>query len=324
MTSRDAPPGAARAEPHLALGEGGEFDAIRVMLREWGTRAIGIGDDAAVLDVPAGDRLVASTDASVEHVHFRREWLSAEEVGARAATAALSDLAAMAATPVGLLLALAVPEDWDGEIAELARGVGSSAERARCPIVGGNVTRAGELSLTISVLGSARAPLRRSGARSGDNVYVTGRLGGPGAALRALNSGHVPDAHHMARFASPQARLAESRWLADAGATSAIDISDGLGADAAHLARASDVTIELDAALIPRVDGVRMDDALASGEEYELIVTFAVGAAPDPREFEAHFGVPLARIGNVVRAGSEPVRVSGARVDPVRGHDHLS
>jgi thiamine-monophosphate kinase len=323
MRARDAARGAS-AEPHLALGPGGEFDAIRAMLREWGTRAAGIGDDAAVLDVPAGERLVVSTDASVEKVHFRREWLSAEEIAARAVTAALSDLAAMAATPLGLLLALAVPESWEGEIAELARGVGDSAEHARCPIVGGNVTRADELSLTTTVLGSARVPLRRSGARAGDGVYVTGRLGGPGAALRALNSGRVADAHHMARFASPRARLAESRWLADAGATSAIDISDGLGADAAHLARASGVTIELEAALIPCVDGVSVEDALASGEEYELIVTFRDDAAPDATAFEARFGTPLTRIGGVREPGSEPVRVSGGRVDPVRGHDHLS
>lgn len=312
------------AGPHLDLGAGGEFDAIRAMLREWGPRAIGIGDDAAVLDVPTGERLVVSTDASVEMVHFRREWLSAEEIGARAAVAALSDLAAMAATPLGLLLALALPESWDGEIAELARGVGDAAERVRCPIVGGNVTRANELSLTITVLGSARAPLRRSGARPGAGVFVTGRLGGPGAALRALSSGRVADAHHMARFAAPRARIAESRWLADAGATSAIDISDGLAVDAAHLARASGVTIELDAAMIPLVEGVSAGDALASGEEYELIITFPSGARPDTAELEARCGTPLTRIGSVREAGGEPVRVTGARVDPARGHDHLS
>ena len=116
------------------MGEGAEFDAIRRLLRLWDTRATGIGDDAAILDVPSGQRLVISTDASVQNVHFRREWLSAEEIGGRATAAALSDLAAMAATPLGLLLALAVPDDWRTELEALARGVGNIASAAGCPI----------------------------------------------------------------------------------------------------------------------------------------------------------------------------------------------
>jgi len=321
VTRRDAH---TAGESHLPLGAGAEFDAIRRMLREWGSRASGIGDDAAVLDVPSGEKLVVSTDASVEGVHFRREWFSAQEIGARAATAALSDLAAMAAEPIGLLLALGIPQGWDEAIAELARGVGASAEQASCPIVGGNVTRSGELSLTITVLGSAARTLRRRGAAAGDSVYVSGSLGGPGAALRALRDGRVAEPGHMQRFASPRARIQEARWLADAGATAAIDISDGLGADAAHLGRASGVTVELDAALIPCLDGVRPADALVSGEEYEILVTFAATAAPDVQQFAARFGVPLTRIGEVREQDSEPVRVLGARVDPARGHDHLS
>jgi thiamine-monophosphate kinase len=321
MTSHDQDD---RAEPHLVLGEGAEFDAIRTMLHEWGSRASGIGDDAAVLDLPAGERLVVSTDASVEGVHFRREWLSAEEIGARAATAALSDLAAMAAAPLGLLLALAVPESWDQQLGELARGVGAAAGDARCPIVGGNVTRAQELSLTITVLGSAARPLRRGGARAGDFLYVTGRLGGPGAALRALRSGRVPGPKHMARFATPRARIAESRWLADSGATSAIDISDGLFADAGHLARASGAFVELDATQLPCMEQVTASEALASGEEYELLVTCPPDRPANTAEFEALFGTPLTRIGTVRSTGSEPVRIIGARVDPARGHDHLS
>ena len=313
-----------KAEPHLTLGSGAEFDAIRAMLREWGPRASGIGDDAAVLDVPTGQRLVVSTDASFEGVHFRREWLSAQEIGARAATAALSDLAAMAAAPLGLLLALGVPEGWQQELPDVARGVGQAAGDAACPIVGGNVTRARELSLTITVLGAAEHPLRRDNARVGDVVFVTGRLGGPGAALDALQSGRVPDAGHMARFASPSARLREARWLADAGARAAIDISDGLGADLTHLARASGVTIELDVDRIPCIEGVSRDEMLASGEEYELVVTFPPDSAPDAAAFESRFGIPLTRIGVVRSASGEPVRAVGARVDHARGHDHLS
>jgi thiamine-monophosphate kinase len=312
------------AEPHLALGSGAEFDAIRAMLREWGPRASGIGDDAAVLDVPPGQHLVVSTDASFEGVHFRREWLSPQEIGARAATAALSDLAAMAAVPLGLLLARGVPERWQQVLGEIARGVGHAAGDADCPIIGGNVTRARELSLTITVLGAAERPLRRDRARVGDVVFVTGRLGGPGAALNALQAGRVPGVEHMARFASPRARLREALWLADAGARAAIDISDGLAADLTHLARASDVTVELEVERIPCVNGVSPEVTLASGEEYELVVAFPPGVVPDAGAFEARFGIPLTRIGAVRPASGEPVRAMGARVDRARGHDHLS
>ena len=106
------------APPHLALGAGDEFDAIRAMLRVWGARATGIGDDAAVLSVPEGELLVVSTDATFEGVHFKRGWLTSREIGARATAAALSDLAAMAARPVGLLLALGVSSEWRGDVAD--------------------------------------------------------------------------------------------------------------------------------------------------------------------------------------------------------------
>ena len=171
MTTRDE-------NGHLELGGRREFDVIRAMLGVWGPHAHGIGDDAAVLTVPEGQRLIASTDASFEGVHFRREWLRPREIGARAAAAALSDLAAMAATPLGLLLALALPQSWLPEIEEVAHGVGEMASRTRCPIVGGNLARADVLSLTLTVLGSAVNPLARAGARAGDIVYVTGLLGG--------------------------------------------------------------------------------------------------------------------------------------------------
>ncbi|MDB4882941.1 MAG: thiamine-monophosphate kinase, partial [Gemmatimonadetes bacterium] len=216
------------------MGDGAEFDAIRRLLAIWESQAIGIGDDAAIVDIPAGERLVVSTDAAVENVHFRRAWLSAEEIGARATAAALSDLAAMAATPRGLLLALALPDHWRAELDALARGVGRVASATGCPIVGGNITRAAELSLTLTVLGSAVHPLERAGAVVGDDVYVTGTLGGPGAALRSWLAGGIPSPEDRARFASPMPRLHEARWLAALGAHAAIDISDGLLGDAAH------------------------------------------------------------------------------------------
>ena len=311
------------SDAHLSLGDGREFDAIRAMLEAWGPRARGVGDDAALLDLPAGARLVVSTDASVEGVHFRRDWMTPAEIGERAATAALSDLAAMAATPIGVLLSLALPASWDDALLELARGVGASCARAACPIVGGNLTRARELSLTLTVLGHAASPLHRAGARPGDDVCVTGRLGGPGAALDALLAGRAPTAAHRARFVTPTARLGEARWLAARGATAAIDISDGLLADAAHLARASDVTLALDPEQLPRVDGVSSEEAATSGEEYELLVALPPDGATVASAFASEFGLPLTRIGVVVAKEGAPVRVRGDASGVARGHDHF-
>jgi thiamine-monophosphate kinase len=312
------------ARSHLPLGAGVEFDVIRAMLRVWGAQATGIGDDAAVLPLPEGETLVASTDASFEHVHFRREWLSPREIGGRAAAAALSDLAAMAAMPAGLLLALGVPRSWRGDLDALARGVGEVAAAAQCPIVGGNVTRSGELSLTITVLGTSPRPLERAGARPGDALYVTGALGGSGAALDALLRGATPRDVDRARFASPRPRIAEGRWLAEHGARAAIDVSDGLVGDAGHLAAASGVRVVLDLVSVPCVDGITPESAAASGEEYELLVAFPADARPDARAFHQRFALPLTEIGRFVAGSGVSFDGGDDRVALPPGYDHLS
>jgi thiamine-monophosphate kinase len=306
---------------HLEMGGGAEFDAIRRLLETWGPQATGIGDDAAQLAIPVGEHLVVSTDASVENVHFRREWLTPEEIGARATIAALSDIAAMAATPRGMLLALALPESWRGDLQALARGVGHVAREANTPIIGGNISLGTELSLTLTVLGSTTHPLTRSGAQVGDILFATGLFGGPGAALRSLQSGENPAAAHWERFVSPTPRLREAHWLVEHGARAGIDISDGLLADAAHLARASEVTILIDATAIPCVVGVSADEAMASGEEYELLVAVPVerATAMNVRAFRDVYGIPLSAIG--VCKAPEPEAVQGAAT--VRGFEHL-
>jgi thiamine-monophosphate kinase len=312
----------AVAGVHLPMGDGDEFDAIRSMLAVWGERARGIGDDAALLDLPVGTRLVASTDASIEAVHFRREWLTPVEIGGRAAAAALSDLAAMGATPIGLLLAIAVPDGWRRALPEIARGVGELADQVECPVVGGNVSRGAELALTITVLGYAAHPLSRAGAMPGDIIFVTGRLGGPGAALSDWTEGATPAESHRSRFASPRPRIHEARWLAQRGARAAIDISDGLLADAVHLARASRVQIEIELAALPCMDGVTAEEASVSGEEYELLVAFPPDALPNVAEFEQTFALPLTAIG-VAGAGSG-VEIIGAAPGGLQGHDHFT
>jgi thiamine-monophosphate kinase len=306
---------------HVPLGPGREFDLIRTLLREWNGLARGIGDDAAILDVPPG-RLVASIDTMVDGVHFRREWLSLEEIGYRAGVAAVSDLAAMAATPLGMLIALTVPVTLVASAASIGDGLGQVARLADCPIVGGDTTRGDLLCLTIAVLGTAPHPVERSGARPGDSLYVTGRLGGPGAALAALTRGEPVSSALRDRFARPTPRLRESRWLAGQGATAMIDVSDGVASEVRHLAAASGVAVHVDLDALPCMPGIESRNAAASGEEFELLCT---GGVLDAVEFERLFGLPLTRIGDV-RAGAPGVeaRAGGKRVDLPGGYDHFT
>jgi thiamine-monophosphate kinase len=305
------------------LGPGREFDAIRALVARWGARARGIGDDAAVLDVPDGEQLVVSTDVSVEHVHFRREWLTAGEIGWRATVAAASDLAAMAATPIGILTALTVPPSWRGELPAIGVGIGEAAERVGAAIVGGDLSDGDVLSLAVTVLGCSRRPLRRSGAKPGDALWVTGAFGGPGRAVRDWLALRTPLAEASLRFARPSARIAHARWLAERGATACIDISDGLVADLGHLAAASEVRVEVALDALPCVADVSRLDAAVSGEEYELAVT--APADLDVGAFELAFGIPLTRLG-VVTAGDPGVAVTleGSRVELTGGYDHFS
>lgn len=309
----------------IELGPGREFDIIRELLSRWGPRALGIGDDAAMLEVPAGEQLVVSADSSVEHIHFERAWLTPREIGYRATMAALSDLAAMAAAPLGVLLAMGLPKSWLDAVGELGEGVSEALDRAYTIVRGGDITGASDLTLALTVLGSTSAPLRRNGARVGDTVYVTGTLGGPGAALAAWQLGQVPSDAARARFAHPVARISEAIWLARAGARAGIDISDGLLADAGHMAAASGVRIQIDLDQIPLHEGVTARDASVSGEEYELIVC---APALNVSAFTRANQLSLTAIGRVLEPLPDgigvTVRMNGERLAPAEGFRHFS
>jgi len=307
----------------LNFGPGEEFRLIRRMIRRLGPLASGVGDDAAIIDLPKGERLVVSTDTSVENVHFKRGWITPLEIGYRAGTAALSDLAAMGASGIGLLVSLTVPDTWRGDLDGLSGGVGGAASHANLLVFGGDLTTGKELSITVTVLGTVREPLRRSAARVGDRVYVTGRLGGPAAALRALQHGKPVAPAYRERFATPSARIIEGRWLAGHGARAAIDISDGLVADASHIAAASNVRLELHLDKVALVEGVGPFDAARSGEEYELLVTSTIPLDTDA--FYERFGIPLTEIGAVVEGATGVATfIDGGAVDfSSGGFDHF-
>lgn len=308
----------------MQLGAGGEFDLIRELARRWGASATGLGDDAATLELPRGERVVVSTDAAVEDVHFRSGWLTLAETGYRAVTAALSDLAAMAATPRGILVSFTVPVPRRAELLEIADGIGEAARSAGTTIIGGNISAGAALTITTTVVGSAFAPVSRADARPGDTLWVTGTLGGPAAAVRALSAGTRASPELHSRFVRPAARLREARWLAARGCVAAIDVSDGLVADAGHLAAASGVSLEIEAEKVPVMPGATGDDALAGGEEYELLV--AAREALDASAFTAAFGIPITRIGAVVAKASRPVVLTrgGLQISSPMGHDHFA
>ena len=316
FNSHGTPADAFRA--NQAMGQGVEFDTIRLLMARWGDLAVDIGDDAAVLPRLTDGQRVVSTDACVEHVHFRRDWLTPYEVGLRAAAAALSDLAAMGARAECVLVAFVVPTAWQHDLAHVADGIGAQVRAAGARIVGGNLSRGDTFAITLTVIGVATRVVSRGGAQVGDLVLVTGQLGGPGAALAAWEAGDTPGAWARGRFASPVPRLAAGQALAAAGATAMLDVSDGLAADARHLGAASGVSLHIDPGLLPVGPGVTPASALQSGEEYELLVTMPSTAFEAVAgRWEAEQGLSLTVIGEVVPADRR--RMPG----DVPGHDHF-
>ena len=315
-------PGTSAADalrPHQAMGHGREFDTIRMLMARWGDLAADIGDDAAVLPVLSAGHRVVSTDACVEDVHFRRSWITPFEVGVRAASASLSDLAAMGADADYVLVAFVVPQAWEPLLGEVADGLAVPVRRAGARIVGGNLSRGQAFGITLTVIGHAQRPVPRRGAQVGDLVVVTGRLGGPGAALAAWTAGQAPSPWARERFAAPMPRLREGRLLADGGATAMLDISDGLAADARHLGAASGVHLAHDPDLLPVGDGTAAQAALVSGEEYELLATVPPARLEALQaRWWAEAEVPLTVIGRVEAAlrGDEPTLDTA-------GHDHF-
>lgn len=289
------------------LGPGAEFDRIRAFLQDapdWPAEVlVGPGDDAAVV---APD-LVLSTDLAVEGVHFRLEWISAGEAGRRAASAALSDLAAMAARLVGALVSVAVPGDSTAGAALMA-GLRGEVEARGGVLLGGDLTRSpGPVVVDVVAVGRSPTPLLRSGARPGDELWVTGRLGGAAAAVAIWEGGGTPPPHLRERFAAPIPRLDEARWLVDeAAARAGIDLSDGLAGDAGHLAAASGVELRLHGDAVPVEAGVpsSLDAwslALHGGEDYELLVAVPPGGISPERveNFRERFDLSLTRVGEV-------------------------
>ena len=328
----------------------GEFELIAKLRERLGARADGSaapivvagGDDAAVT-VPRG-ATATSVDMLVDGVHFRRQTASPRSIGHKAMAAALSDLAAMGADAGEAYVQLGLPADMDeSQCLELADGMATVARTAGVAVLGGDISRAPVLIVAMTVVGHAavgEALVRRAGAAPGDAVCVTGELGGAAAGLLLLERPELADGIDAAlagalraRQLEPKLRLAAGRALAGAGASAMIDVSDGLGADAGHLARAGAVRLELDLERVPVARGVAETAAAAGldpvelvaagGEDYELLVTLPPPAVAPARAQCEVAGVGLTEIGRV-RPGEGALlrRADGTAIAP-GGFDQL-
>ena len=298
---------------------------------------LGIGDDAALLAVPAGQVLAVSTDTLVSGIHFPKN-TAPFDIGWKSLAVNLSDLAAMGATPAWATLALTLPTANAAWVAAVADGFAMLARRFDLALVGGDTTQ-GPLSITVTVHGFVpeSLALRRDGAKVGDAVFVTGTLGDAAAGLRLLQNpspiGKGVLEQLIERLNRPTPRVAQGLLLRGR-AHACIDVSDGLVADLGHICKASGVGAEIDLALLPASPALRErfdDDAraplqLAGGDDYELCFTAPAATADALLDDFARSGCAVTRIGRIV---AEPgVRVHDAHGNPFElprgGWQHFS
>ncbi len=277
--------------------------------------SVGIGDDAAVVAaLPRGERLLLSTDQVIEGTHFIPDLHPPRALGHKCLARGLSDIAAMGGAPLYFLLSLCLPawvhRDW---LRSYLAGLLKLGKRCRVPLVGGDVAGGGQFAAAVTVVGAvgARRLLRRSGAKPGHIIFVSGQLGGSALGLERLSTREfaVSDAA-IRRHLYPRPRVELGRLLRNTlGATAAMDLSDGLSTDLGRLVKASEVGAEIDENAVPRFRGASAAQALHGGEDYELLFTVPAKKKV-PRSFRH---IRLTRVG---RIRSEPGVVLLSRDGP--------
>ena len=316
----------------MPLREKALIQRIRARAKNGPAVAAGIGDDCAVLRVPRGHQLLVTTDLMVEKVHFRRDWQAPEEIGRRCLTRGLSDIAAMGGEPLACFVSLALPADvpqpW---VDRFLRGLLTWAAKFKAPLAGGDTAESPfGIHADIVIVGSVprgKAVLR-SGARPGDQIYVTGRLGASAAAIASMASGGAGakgPRHFEPRHFEPRPRLAVGAWLRKkALASSMIDVSDGLSTDLGHICDESGVGAEIEQTALPRTrsgrnERVALEMALHGGEDYELLFTSS-------RRVPARIaGVDVTCIGKITRKQGMVIRDAAGclRKLEARGWEHF-
>ena len=308
--------------PRAIQSKMGELELIERIRSGWGGRqqaargvALGIGDDCAILRVPRGHEVLVTTDFTLEGRHFRRDWHPPESVGHRALARGLSDIAAMGGRPLAAFLSLALPKEMlatragRGWVERFFTGLRGLAERLDVPLAGGDTSESpdGLVLADIVLVGSVPAgrALRRSGGKVGDLLYVTGELGGAAAELESLRRGKKRLRGSGGPQLWPEPRVAVGQALVRRRlASAAMDLSDGLSTDLAHLCRESGVGAEIDTAALPvhplAAGEGALELALHGGEDYELLFA-APAKVRVPRSLA---GVRVTRIGRLVRGAS--------------------
>ncbi len=326
----------------MTVGERGEHALIEWLRRHLPAPGpdviVGIGDDAAVLRPPRGEFLVQTTDALVDGVHLSTRLMSPDEIGRRAVAVNLSDLAAMAARPAWLLLSLVLPDTYPvASFEALVTGAGEAARAAGAVIVGGNLTRTpGPLVVDVTVTGHVRPRrlLRRDTARAGDELWLTGTIGGAAAGLAMLTAGDLADPACLARYTSPTPRLREAWAMArDGAARAAIDLSDGLADAVRQLAGASSTGARLDADALPLEPGARRwfethgQDAVAAAiggsDDYELLFAVSPKAGGRVRAARASFATRLTRVGVLTAGPDLRLQTGGVEAPLPTGFEHF-
>ena len=279
--------------PDATLGDVGEFGLVAelaALFPQGDQVLVGPGDDAAVLRVRTG-HVVVSTDLLVEGRHFRRDWASAEDVGHRAAAQNLSDLNAMGGRAHSLTIGLAAPPDLPVAWAlEFARGFADECALVGASVVGGDLTSASEVVVAVTVMGACSSPpVLRSGAVPGDLLALAGRQGWAAGGLAVLGRGFRSPRVLVEAYRRPAPPYDAGPAAAEAGATAMVDVSDGLLADAAHVAEASGVAIDVHASALEVPEPLHAVAAatgadpltfvLGGGDDHALLATFPAGAA---------------------------------------------
>lgn len=318
-----------------------EFELIKRYFADRGlTRkdvAVGIGDDAAIINVPENSQLVVTTDTLVSGVHFFED-IDPRALGHRAVAVNLSDIAAMGAEPAWLSIAITLPDAEEEWVNAFADGIFEICEYYNVQVIGGDTTQ-GPLSITINALGLVPKgkALTRSGAKPGDWVYVTGSLGDAGVAVDAIKNERVLPLKYQKviqnRLEYPTPRVAVSQALREI-ASSAIDISDGLLADLGHILTASGVGAVVNVDQLPLSDALRgsVDEsryyefALAGGDDYELLFTVPEDKRGALDVGMAHYGIKLTCIGQILgQNGKIELRLDGKPYDfQYQGYEHFS
>ncbi|MBI3785851.1 MAG: thiamine-phosphate kinase [Deltaproteobacteria bacterium] len=326
-----------RRSTHPTMQEVGEFGFIDSILPKLGKRRdvlVGPGHDCAVVRSP-GRAWLVTVDSLVEGVHFKRHWLSPRQLGRKSFLINASDIAAMGGQPRFCLVNFGVPPTYrSADLVRVQAGIVSAADELGAAVVGGNLSQATQLSITITLLGEAPSRLcTRAGAQPGDQIFLTGTIGAAALAVHQWLRGGTPSGAAVRRFREPEPRVRAGKALVESRLISSmIDVSDGLVQDLGHVCKASGVGAHVELERIPiapvcrKLPNSATRLALSGGEDYELLCTVPAHNLTRLKHLQAALGCPIHRIGEITHGrGVKVVDATGKRLRfDHGGFDHFA